>query len=57
MRGRQQRGQSAAEFALLGAVLGGALCLPWNGETPVVLQWFSAWVQWRESLLVWLANG
>ena len=53
----RQRGQSAAEFALLCAVLAGALCLPWNGEAPVVLQWFSAWALWRESMLAWLANG
>jgi hypothetical protein len=51
------RGQAAAEFALLCAVLAAALCLPWNGEVPIALQWFRAWVAWRASSLGWLADG
>jgi hypothetical protein len=51
------RGQAAAEYVLLCAVLAAALCLPWNGEVPVALQWFRAWVAWRASSLGWLADG
>jgi hypothetical protein len=51
------RGQVATEFALLCVVLAGALCLPWDGQAPVALQWFRAWVEWRAGALRWLADG
>jgi hypothetical protein len=54
---RKDQGQAAAEYALLCAVLAAALCLPWNGDVPVALQWFRAWVAWRASSLRWLADG
>lgn len=51
------RGQAATEFALLCVVFAAALCVPWNGEAPVALQWFRAWLAWRASGLRWLADG
>lgn len=57
MSKRKDQGQAAAEYALLCAVLAAALCLPWDGEAPVALQWFRAWVAWRDSSLRWLADG
>jgi hypothetical protein len=53
----RQRGQTATEFALLCVVLAGALWLPWNGDEPVALQWFTAWAEWRTGILSWLADG
>jgi hypothetical protein len=57
VRRRGTQGQVAAEFALLCAVLAGALWLPWDGQVPVALQWFRAWAEWRASTLRWLADG
>jgi len=57
MRAGDDNGQAATEFALLCALLAVALCMPWNGELPVAVQWFRAWLAWRASSLQWLADG